>query len=116
MVKTDWEEVTFQAPSKVVRAGDNELLIRFPGAPRVDGRRQAGHVDWVEVLPRGVEPGALPTTPAVETLNVGGVQAESLLALTPQSHIYRLHVPELPAAPGGTRATSPLVRVRTPLP
>lgn len=93
-VSTQWQEVSFEVPQELVKAGENELKLRFARAPKVDGRRQAGHVDWVHVLPTGVSLREHPTNLAVGTLSAGGVASPSLLAPTPQSHIYRLHVPE----------------------
>jgi choline-sulfatase len=41
------------APAGVVRAGENQLLLRFGGTTKVNGEDVAAALDWIRVLPDG---------------------------------------------------------------
>lgn len=93
-VDRTWQAVRFEVPTALQQAGENELKIRFTRVPRVDRRRQSGHVDWISVLPKGVTELAQGSAyPVVTEAGPEGQTQESLVASGTAAQIYRLHVP-----------------------
>jgi choline-sulfatase len=93
----EFAEYDVAVPAATVRAGENNVQLRFGGTQKVDGEDLAAAVDWMRVLPAAVP---APVTPPllysglVQDAAVGGQKRKAILLPAPASLTYYVDVPK----------------------
>jgi arylsulfatase A-like enzyme len=79
-----WETLRFAVAPEQTAQGENSLTLKMGGRVMVDAA-------WM--LPAGTEPEMAPQGEARGEVTLGGVKRQALVASSPQSYVFRVHVP-----------------------
>ncbi|MEO7111362.1 MAG: sulfatase-like hydrolase/transferase [Polyangiaceae bacterium] len=85
LTRDDVTIVTARAGQKLLAGGDNEIAIRFAGAPKTSGGEPLAEIDWIHVGAGDVDASyAAPTKGDITShANVGGVSKEAIALRSP---------------------------------